>query len=59
MARLTNRKSTAKGSKPYTLYGGPYNGAILWLSSGGTFAFRVNGFHGYYNSNNRWVDITS
>lgn len=52
--RLRRRKLFAH-KQSFRLGGGPMRSA--WLSTPGTLCFRLGEFHGYYNSDNQWVQI--
>lgn len=39
----------------YRMNGGPAK--RLWLSAPGTLRFSINGFHGFYDKENKWVDL--
>lgn len=58
MAKITKKTSTAKGTKRYTMTGGPLDGHRLWLCSPGTFTFRLKGWNGRYDYNNKWVELS-
>ena len=41
----------------YKMWGGPLHLHKLYMSSPGTFVFSLNGWKGYYNCSNQWVDV--
>ena len=40
--------------RPYKLEGGPMDGHTLWLTSGGTLTFTLQGQTGRYNHDGIW-----
>lgn len=46
-------------SSPWIMHGGPLDNAVLWLESGNTLKFTMNGETGRYDGNGDWVPSTN
>lgn len=42
----------------YSMSGGPFDGRACWLTTPGTLVFTLGKWKGYYDVNNKWVDVS-
>lgn len=54
-ASKPRRRAITKRVYRNIMNGGPCS--ALYLSCPGTLCFSINGFHGFYNAKNEWVDV--
>nr|WP_134602729.1 hypothetical protein [Pseudomonas aeruginosa] len=53
--RFERRRRLYASKRSWRLDGGPLNRA--WLCSPGTLRFSIPGWSGYYNDENKWVEL--